>query len=81
MACNICDHTMQKITSPDNVFWCPRCGNLKMDQGQGTITSTPLLVERTRSLIVEHLEDEALTAAFGLGVTESVFVVVPEEYQ
>lgn len=35
MACRTCDHTMQRVNEGVNpkVFWCPRCGTLKMEPG------------------------------------------------
>ena len=31
MACETCDHTMQRVNEGINpkVFWCPRCGTIK----------------------------------------------------
>ena len=37
MACPTCDHTMQK-PPPEMAFWCPRCGTLKIGQGDGHVT-------------------------------------------
>jgi hypothetical protein len=37
MACSMCDGTMQNLGAPTGrIFWCARCGTLKMDGGPGT---------------------------------------------
>jgi hypothetical protein len=43
MACPTCDHTIGRIAG--EVFWCPRCGTLKVGN---TATLTPQLVWRCR---------------------------------
>ncbi len=40
--CPTCEHTMQSVA--DDVFWCPRCGTLKMNRAPGSYE--PWWVER-----------------------------------
>ncbi len=53
MACETCDHTMQRVNGgKPSVFWCPRCGTLKTERiipGERSFEA-PKIVERTRSL-------------------------------
>ena len=48
MACPACDHSMQNIA--ENMFWCPRCGTIKLPGGQ---SDQPMLVGRAKSLLSE----------------------------
>lgn len=41
MACSICDHTMQCVST--GIFWCPRCGTIQNDT-----VFVPMLIERCR---------------------------------
>ena len=46
MACPTCDHTMQLVNSDvPRIFWCPRCGTLKMD-GSVPENCPPKFMER-----------------------------------
>lgn len=45
MACLVCDHTMQSVVR--GVWWCPRCGSLKIDDQH----SVPTLVSTVRYLL------------------------------
>lgn len=42
MACPVCDHKMQNLgVHEQRIFWCPRCGTLKMeDRGHRAIERT-----------------------------------------
>lgn len=50
MPCETCGHTMQSLTGmrPDRIFWCQRCGTLKMECGSFSESVPPLLIERVR---------------------------------
>lgn len=49
MACHTCDHSMQRISETERVFWCPRCGSIKrVPTGAHTEVCVPMLVERCR---------------------------------
>ncbi len=55
MACETCDHTVQKLGNHDNpsFFWCPRCGTLKTTCSTSPKShefDAPTIVEKTRSL-------------------------------
>lgn len=53
MACDTCDHTMQKLNhGKAAVHWCPRCGTIKSG-GMIPEFATPELVGRARALCVE----------------------------
>lgn len=52
MACETCDHTMQLVTGGDPpVFWCPRCGTLKIKGGVPEFEA-PMVIGRARVLCV-----------------------------
>jgi hypothetical protein len=74
MACETCDHTMQKCAG-DPVFWCPRCGRLKIvNCGAPNYESVPMVVERARRLAQGVIEIQAYPGLKGLArdVLESV---------
>ncbi len=48
MACPTCSHTMQAVVAERGIFWCPRCGTLKMESARYGI-EPPKLVECLRS--------------------------------
>jgi uncharacterized protein YbaR (Trm112 family) len=49
MACPTCDHTMQRISEAEKVFWCPRCGTLKCHIVEDRFNDEPpMLVSRCR---------------------------------
>lgn len=39
MACRTCDHTMQSVAP--SVFWCPRCGTIKIGAEDRTADIQP----------------------------------------
>lgn len=47
MACQTCDHTMQGIS---RVFWCPRCGTIKMP-GSAPEFEAPSIVDRVHAFM------------------------------
>ena len=50
MACETCDHTMQKVNDGmPKVFWCPRCGTIK-SEGSVPEFEKPIIVERANKL-------------------------------
>jgi len=50
MACQTCDHTMQKVNDgKPPTFWCPRCGTIK-SEGSVPEFEEPKLVERAKKL-------------------------------
>ena len=50
MACQTCDHTMQRLPGRDiPVFWCPRCGTIKLE-GRTPEFEAPKVVARARGL-------------------------------
>lgn len=50
MACEICTHTMRRVTpGPPAVFWCPRCGTLKTERLIPTFEA-PMIVQQAREL-------------------------------
>ena len=68
MACSQCDHTMQAIA--DFVFWCPRCGTLKIREQVEPTLLVQRVIEFAGLLTDEH---EDLTDAFErLGILESI---------
>jgi Zn-finger nucleic acid-binding protein len=61
MACPTCDHTMEFVgpvghMEQQSVYWCPRCGTLKVADGEREDVSTPKIVERCREFET-HLYD------------------------
>lgn len=45
MSCPTCDHTMQNLGVKDaagSIFWCPRCGTLKMRSGDYEEVELPI---------------------------------------
>lgn len=81
MACPTCDHTMSHIgetidgTTRRAIWWCPRCGTLRVD-GFAAFDESPKLVERCREF-EKHLffknRNVATVAEWGrLGVCESI---------
>lgn len=53
MACPTCDHTMHSVgvtITERRVFWCPRCGTLRVE-GFGSFDEAPMLVPRCREFI------------------------------
>lgn len=69
--CKSCDCTMQCVT--DNVWWCPRCGSLKM----GGEHEAPVLVDRVRACFHDIRFVEVRNVMRVKGVVEAVFT--PEE--
>lgn len=68
MACETCDHTMQRVNSGEPpVFWCPTCGTIRT-RGAVPEFETPKLVERARDLSQQVPPNLAHTT----GVTEIV---------
>ncbi|QEG31600.1 hypothetical protein GobsT_64220 [Gemmata obscuriglobus] len=58
MSCPTCAHTMQTVV--EAVFWCPRCGSLRLGPvgAAGTVDlGAPALVTRCRSLVARVCED------------------------
>jgi hypothetical protein len=59
MSCPTCDHTMQCVVAePErnrNVFWCPRCGTIKLCDTEAV---RPVLVDRCRKIESEYVIDE-----------------------
>ncbi len=51
MSCNTCGHTLEIITRGDGraVYHCPRCGTLRMVDGERHTDYVPRLVDRCRS--------------------------------
>ena len=49
MACPSCDHTMQSLRP--KVFWCPRCGTIKDENGCESPTNRDELKERHDRLV------------------------------
>ena len=50
MACETCDHTMQRVNGGEpKVFWCPRCGTLKTE-GVVLEFELPKVVGRSHAL-------------------------------
>ena len=51
MPCAVCDHTLQNVGAEGRrVYWCPRCGSLKIETGDFGDTQAPALVGRVRSV-------------------------------
>ena len=51
MACPTCKHTMQNLGidgAARRVFWCPRCGTLKTDDGNYVAISETMLAHRVQ---------------------------------
>ena len=49
MPCDICNHTLQNMgVEGQRIFWCPRCGSVKTENGDFHETSQPMLVSRAR---------------------------------
>lgn len=81
MACPNCDHTMQQLTdlapifwkhtegADLRIFWCPRCGTIKDNNG----IATPKLIPSVVALLGLYDESELVSvAARQLGIVESV---------
>jgi len=59
MPCLICDATLQNLglnDGPRRVFWCARCGALKIENGDHDTHDEPLELRRLRQGIREALE-------------------------
>jgi Zn-finger nucleic acid-binding protein len=55
MACPVCSHTMQSLgLEAERVFWCPRCGTLKMTRGDHESIEAPWWMK----LAVQDLSEE-----------------------
>lgn len=74
MACPTCDHMMESIRV--GVFWCPRCGSLKLDLGLGIQDLSPKLVGRCREFQLKVIEQTGDFETMGewrrLGIAESL---------
>ena len=72
--CPTCDHTMQSVGTPDNkVWWCPRCGTIKMwgDDLPGN-TEAPRWIRMLRDAEYHHVYAEFMRAV------EAVVAEMPE---
>jgi tRNA(Ile2) C34 agmatinyltransferase TiaS len=75
MPCPSCSGTMQNVGVPDSrVFWCPRCGTLRMvDSDDVESDHPPSLVERCRQMEA-HLETTGIANAWvRLGISEAIY--------
>ena len=94
MSCPTCSHTLQCVVAGEfshpAVYWCPRCGTLRVTFDVNHIDEVPKLVERCRLFLYgkEGREDglgvlpsepwmEALDIARRLGMAEAIYP--PEE--
>lgn len=49
MACETCDHTMQRVNIGEpHVFWCPRCGTIKTE---GTVSGKTVILFEAPKLV------------------------------
>lgn len=49
MACPVCDHTMQNLgVEGRRVFWCPRCGTLKMEHSDHVDLESPTWIRQIK---------------------------------
>jgi hypothetical protein len=49
MPCEICNHTVNNIgVEGRRIFWCPRCGTLRTENGDFINSESPWLVKRVR---------------------------------
>ena len=72
MACPTCDHTMHHMecsVSELSMFWCPRCGTLKLCDEEILV---PLLVKRCRKFAWESLVPPYIDAWIRHGIAESI---------
>lgn len=87
MPCPNCSHTLQNlVTERDNydivvrrVFWCPRCGTIRMEvfeNGIGSANHTtdeaPKLVERCREFASNSEDDAYYSELHRLGILEAI---------
>ncbi len=66
MSCSTCDHTMHKFT--EEVFWCPRCGTLKLDE---ISIAQPFLIGRCKEFS-KNLDARELQLWWKLGIEEAI---------
>jgi Zn-finger nucleic acid-binding protein len=53
MACPSCDHTMNRVNHTQDlvpVFWCPRCGTIKVDRVESDVYS-PRIIEKAKTYV------------------------------
>lgn len=51
MPCDICNHTVQNVGAEgQRIWWCPRCGSLRVERGGSHSTEPPALVGRVRAV-------------------------------
>lgn len=86
MACPTCDHTMHPISL--DVFWCPRCGTIRMREREKTVDDgvrtlnrdeVPMLVKRITEFagILTDEHEELIREFERLGVRESIMLPGP----
>lgn len=64
MPCATCQHTIQRVNDGDNprVFWCPRCGTIKLEGGVPE-SEEPMLVARCRAVDASLTPNRTNTAS------------------
>ena len=79
MACEICDHTMQRVNdSTVRTFWCPRCGTLKTEMENTAKFDRPKIVGRAFAFAdavlsyMSGLEDKTRTTRCWQALAECV---------
>ena len=75
MSCPTCDHTMQDVAKREdwNLFWCPRCGTLKIQDAaeNDEACRIPFLIGRLREFVAT-LGPMWSRLAHKLGILESI---------